>query len=33
MTGHVKFDAPDASGIARLTLSNPGKLNALSVAT
>ena len=32
MTGHVKFDAPDASGIARLTLSNPGKLNALSVA-
>jgi enoyl-CoA hydratase len=32
MTGHVRFDAPDASGIARLTLANPGKLNALSVA-
>lgn len=32
MSGHVKFDAPDASGIARLTLSNRGKLNALSVA-
>jgi enoyl-CoA hydratase len=32
MTGHVRFDAADASGIARLTLSNPGKLNALSVA-
>ncbi len=32
MSGHVQFDAPDAAGIARLTLSNPGKLNALSVA-
>jgi enoyl-CoA hydratase len=32
MTGHVKFDGPDASGIARLTLCNAGKLNALSVA-
>jgi enoyl-CoA hydratase len=32
MTGHVRFDAADAAGIARLTLSNPGKLNALSVA-
>jgi enoyl-CoA hydratase len=32
MSGHVRFDAADASGIARLTLSNPGKLNALSVA-
>jgi enoyl-CoA hydratase len=32
MSGHVRFDAADAAGIARLTLSNPGKLNALSVA-
>jgi enoyl-CoA hydratase/carnithine racemase len=31
-TGQVRFDAADAQGIARLTLSNPGKLNALSVA-
>ena len=32
MTGQVRFDPADASGIARLTLANPGKLNALSVA-
>jgi enoyl-CoA hydratase len=32
MTGHVRLEAADAAGIARLTLSNPGKLNALSVA-
>jgi enoyl-CoA hydratase len=32
MTGCVDYTAPDASGIARLTLANPGKLNALSVA-
>ncbi len=32
MTGSVCYTAPDAAGIARLTLSNPGKLNALSVA-
>jgi enoyl-CoA hydratase len=32
MSGHVAFTPPDAAGIARLTLCNPGKLNALSVA-
>jgi enoyl-CoA hydratase/carnithine racemase len=32
MTGHVAFTPPDAAGVARLTLANPGKLNALSVA-
>jgi enoyl-CoA hydratase len=32
MTGAVHFMAADAAGIARLTLANPGKLNALSVA-
>ena len=32
MSGHVAFTPPDAAGIARLTLSNPGKRNALSVA-
>jgi enoyl-CoA hydratase len=32
MTGSVRYTPPDAAGIARLTLSNPGKLNALSVA-
>jgi enoyl-CoA hydratase len=32
MSGSVRFSPPDASAIARLTLSNPGKLNALSVA-
>jgi enoyl-CoA hydratase len=32
VSGHVRLDAADADGIARLTLSNPGKLNALSVA-
>jgi len=32
MTGRVHYAPPDAAGIARLTLSNPGKLNALSVA-
>jgi enoyl-CoA hydratase len=32
MTGSVHYTAPDPSGIARLTLTNPGKLNALSVA-
>jgi enoyl-CoA hydratase len=32
MTGRVHCTPPDASGIARLTLANPGKLNALSVA-
>ena len=32
MSGSVRYTPPDASGIARLTLSNPGKLNALSVA-
>jgi enoyl-CoA hydratase/carnithine racemase len=31
MSGHVRFDAADAQGVARLTLANPGKLNALSV--
>jgi enoyl-CoA hydratase len=30
--GEVRFDVADAQGIARLTLSNPGKHNALSVA-
>jgi enoyl-CoA hydratase/carnithine racemase len=30
-TGHVHYQAPDAQGIARLTLSHPGKLNALNV--
>lgn len=29
MTGHVRFEAADAQGIARLVISNPGKLNAL----
>jgi enoyl-CoA hydratase/carnithine racemase len=32
MTGSVHYTPPDAAGIARLILSNPGKLNALSVA-
>jgi enoyl-CoA hydratase len=32
MTGSVHYVPPDAAGIARLILSNPGKLNALSVA-
>ena len=32
MSGSVRFDAGGADGIARITLSNPGKLNALSVA-
>ena len=32
MTGSVRYSPPDAAGVARLTLSNPGKLNALSVA-
>ena len=32
MTGRVHYTPPDAAGIARLTLANPGKLNALSVA-
>jgi enoyl-CoA hydratase len=32
MTGSVRYTPPDAAGIARLTLSNPGKRNALSVA-
>jgi enoyl-CoA hydratase len=32
MSGHVALAAPDANGVARLTLANPGKLNALSVA-
>jgi len=32
MSGTVRFTAADAAGIARLTLANPGKLNALSVA-
>jgi enoyl-CoA hydratase len=31
-TGHVRYQAADAQGIARLTLSHPGKLNALNVA-
>lgn len=30
-TGHVHFQPADAQGIARLTLANPGKLNALNV--
>jgi enoyl-CoA hydratase/carnithine racemase len=30
-TGHVRLDPADAQGIARLTLSHPGKLNALNV--
>jgi enoyl-CoA hydratase len=32
VSGHVRLEAADADGIARLTLCNPGKLNALSVA-
>jgi enoyl-CoA hydratase len=32
VSGHVAFTPPDAAGIARLVLCNPGKLNALSVA-
>lgn len=32
MTGRVHFIPADGDGIARLTLANPGKLNALSVA-
>jgi enoyl-CoA hydratase len=32
MSGHVRLAPPDAAGIARLKLANPGKLNALSVA-
>lgn len=32
MTGSVRYTPPDTAGIARLMLSNPGKLNALSVA-
>ena len=32
MTGLVHFDAGGGSGIAHLTLSHPGKLNAMSVA-
>ena len=32
MSGTVRLDAGVADGIARLTLSHPGKLNALSVA-
>jgi enoyl-CoA hydratase len=32
MTGRVHYTPPDAAGIAQLTLANPGKLNALSVA-
>jgi enoyl-CoA hydratase len=32
MPGQVTFDPAAADGIARLTLSNPGKLNALTVA-
>jgi enoyl-CoA hydratase/carnithine racemase len=32
MSGAVVFTPADAQGIAHLTLSNPGKLNALSVA-
>lgn len=31
MTGHVHLDPADGQGIATLRLSNPGKLNALSV--
>jgi enoyl-CoA hydratase len=31
MTGSVSYSPPDAAGIARLVLSNPGKLNALSI--
>ncbi|NDY93927.1 enoyl-CoA hydratase/isomerase family protein [Ideonella livida] len=30
-TGHVRLDPADHQGIARLTLSHPGKLNALNV--
>jgi enoyl-CoA hydratase/carnithine racemase len=32
MSGSVRFTPADGDGIARLTLANPGKLNALSVA-
>ena len=32
MTGLVHFDAGGGTGIASLTLSHPGKLNAMSVA-
>ena len=32
MSGSVRFEGGAASGVARVTLVNPGKLNALSVA-
>ena len=32
MTGLVRFDAGAGAGIAQVTLGNPGKLNAMSVA-
>ncbi len=32
MSGRIGVGLPDAQGIARLTLANPGKLNALSAA-
>jgi enoyl-CoA hydratase len=32
MAGHVRLLPADAAGVARITLSHPGKLNALSVA-
>ena len=32
MTGHIRLDAADAEGIARLTIAHPGKLNALDTA-
>jgi enoyl-CoA hydratase/carnithine racemase len=32
MTGHVRYEGPDAPGIARVEIAHPGKLNALSIA-
>jgi enoyl-CoA hydratase len=32
MSGQIVVSSPDTDGIARITLANPGKLNALSVA-
>ena len=32
MAGAVIFEAADADGVARVTLSNPGKLNAIDIA-
>lgn len=32
MPGSIAFEAADAAGVARLTLANPGKLNAIDIA-